>query len=189
MAQLIIVCLEDSAEGAPRAWQRFEYVVAALSLTLSASFCLSLFVPATVHAVVLQIQFIFDEALRFWAAVVIPAGNIRRPSLAHSLCVSPGVDTRTHTHTERPIRNRRRRNKTKPSTQSEIVPPFSVWVSIYFPLCPLWSTTCICMRVYLCVCVRVCVRDLWADLRVLSVGGFTLLLPFQSECHALKKKT
>lgn len=63
MTQLIIVWL-TGFQGAPRAWQRFEYVVLAVLVVVvpltvpAASLCLSL--PA-----LLQIQFIFDEALRF----------------------------------------------------------------------------------------------------------------------------
>lgn len=161
MAQLIIVCAASNwgASSLTKIWIRS---------------CFSLFsaaAAATVLPVVLQIQFIFDEALRF---------GLLLSSLPEILGDPPCVlvPRRRHTHTQRHTRNRRRRNKTKPSTQSEIVPPFLSGFLFIFH-CPLWSTTCRCMSVYLC-------EGFVSRFARVARRGFTLLLPFDCECHALK---
>lgn len=128
-----------------------------LSLTLSVSFCLSSSVPA----VVLQIQFIFDEALRFWAAVVIPAGNIRRPSLALSISLFLSVlvsrHRHTHTHTHKigaaaTKQNPQLNQKLFPLFQSEFL---FIFHCVHCGLLPAYVWVCICVCVW-GICEQIC---------------------------------
>lgn len=168
-------------QGAPRAWQRFEYVAIAIVVVVSVpavSICLSLSFSSCPAANPIHIWW----STSVWAAVVIPAGNIRRPSV----WLSPGVDIRTHTRS----RNRRRRNKTKPSTQSEIVPPFgyvrSVWISIYFPLSAVVYYLHMYAYVYLCACV--CQGFVSRFARVVCRGFYTVVSPNQLRVPRAEKK-